>query len=349
MRQRAFSDMIEHRKWSSNLIRSFSFALVFFLCAVIAAAQNNAREVMQILPDTPVTLGISGNHMWKFDDAGSSTGDVRVRLEGDHIHVMERVERRAKQGGLDDEQVVIELARTEIFDDGVMVYVTWYPSKSHRSTKDPTPSITLTCDKANRTIVLEPIKAKIREPESVVFVLDASGSMSGTKLESAKAALAGAARALPQSSEVALVVLYDCDRVTRDCDFTKNISHLIEKADAVMASGGTPLGDAMDAAFRYLHAKATNPNDRRRIVVLSDGLASCGTDPGGVAAGWNTGNGGGQHVAIIGLELGDFESASLRELARKADGKYIDATSKTVEAAMLRATGSTLNHNEGDR
>lgn len=331
------------------MIRSLIFILTASLCTMFASAQNGAREILQVLPDSPVTLGLSGEHVWEFISTESQVGELRTRLEGTQIHVLEQVQRRAKQGGLDEEEVVIELARTEIFDDGVSVYVTWYPGKAHRASSAPTPPITLTCAKANRTIVLEPLKAKVREPESVVFVLDASGSMIGTKLDSAKAALASAARALPPSSEAALVVLYDCDRVTRDCDFTKNIPHLIDRSNAVVASGGTPLGDAMDAAFRYLHAKATNPNDRRRIVVLSDGLASCGADPGTVAAGWNAGNGGGQRVAIIGLELSETESSALRELAQKAHGKYIDATSKTVEAAMLRATGSMQIPDEGER
>ena len=349
MRMSLVFDIIPRTKRSSPVIRNIISVFMWMACTCIAAAQTAPREIVQVLPDAPFTLGLSGEYVWAFVAPESSAGELRMRLEGTQTHILERVERRAKQGGFGDEEVTTELARTEIFDDGVSVYVTWYPSKSHRASIEATPAITLTCPKANRTLVLEPIKAKIREPESVVFVLDASGSMMGTKLESAKVALASAARALPKSSEAALVVLYDCNRVSRDCDFTKNITHLIEKSEAVMASGGTPLGDAMDAAFRYLHAKATNPGERRRIVVLSDGLASCGADPGGVAAGWNAGGGDGQQLAIIGLELSDVESQSLRELAHKANGRYINATSKTVEAAMLRATGSLQDNGEGPR
>lgn len=301
-----------------------------------AWAQERTPEQMQLLPRSPVQLGLSSASKWRFSLPTVLPKPLRARLEGENLYILESISTAALSGGLGVKEIATELGRAEIFDDGVSVYVTWYPSRAYDSRKDQIPSIQLECPQEARELRIEPLRKVIREPESVVFVLDASGSMQGTKIESAKKALASAASKLPGKSESALVVLYDCSLVERLCDFTRDSSELIDKSKDIQATGGTPLGDAMSDAFDYLKSRAFYPANRRRIIVLSDGVSTCGVDPFTVADGWQK-NKVPPGFAIVGLELDENSSQTLKELAMRAQGEYIEATEETIENAMLQA------------
>jgi Ca-activated chloride channel family protein len=169
---------------------------------------------------------------------------------------------------------------------------------------------------------------ELYRPESIVFMLDASGSMRGKRLAEAKKAILEATAELHSQSEVAVFVLYDCGWIVHEVRFGDGRERLVEVVDGVEAFGGTPLGEAISQSFEYLHSAAKHPPDHRRLVVLSDGQSGCGVDPIGVVEGWDDDLRAAQGFNIVGIALGAADEAALKRLAEAAGGK-IDAGEET--------------------
>jgi hypothetical protein len=229
------------------------------------------------------------------------------------------------------------LGRIALFDDGVSLYATWTPSPGF-ARRAIAPIIVHEAG-TGLEYSLQPQAAEPEpepEPESVVFVLDASGSMAGERLAHAKKALVKAATGLPRGSDVALVVLYTCGQVRRELDFGPGSHRKLEDAvNAIQASGGTPLGDAMAEGFTYLHAHSRHAPDHRRIVVLTDGQSTCGQDPLTVVGGWN-GPGTRQGFIVVGVDLNQSDAGALRALAAAGKGKFQSVAGTDLEKSLPR-------------
>ncbi len=135
----------------------------------------------------------------------------------------------------------------------------------------------------NRLIELFNEKTEVKT--SVMFVLDASGSMDETEPGATQTRFAKARRDLlnalahqDDKTETALIVFHGCGNVLVSHKFTREAGSIGRALAGVTPAGGTPLAEATDAGQHYLHdhALATGP---RRMVLLSDGGESCGGDP----------------------------------------------------------------------
>ncbi len=121
-------------------------------------------------------------------------------------------------------------------------------------------------------------------PRDVTVVLDVSGSMSGTKLAQAKAALEQLLGSFGRTDRFRLVAFSNDVRAARD-DWTPASPAAIREAQRwvqrLTAGGGTNIAGALDEAFRL-----TSPEGRLPIVVfVTDGLPSVGErDPERIAA-----------------------------------------------------------------
>src|SRR5262245_8504171 len=121
-------------------------------------------------------------------------------------------------------------------------------------------------------------------PRDLSLVVDVSGSMSGAKLDQAKAALRQALGTLNSADRFRLVSFSSGVRNFRDGWSPVTSSTLREArqfVDALQAEGGTNIAGALDAALG-----ATVPEDRLPIVVfMTDGLPSVGEqEPDRIAA-----------------------------------------------------------------
>jgi Mg-chelatase subunit ChlD len=114
---------------------------------------------------------------------------------------------------------------------------------------------------------------------STVFVVDASGSMSGQKLASAKAAVRSALAAYPpdqKDEEWALIVFAGCGNIRLVQPFTTNPGDITSKL-TFSAGGSTPIAAAMAKAARYI--RRAGRGQEGRIILLSDGGENCHGDP----------------------------------------------------------------------
>ena len=112
-------------------------------------------------------------------------------------------------------------------------------------------------------------------PRDLTLVVDVSGSMSGTKLEQAKAALQQALGTLDPSDRFRVIAFSGAVRSFRDepvAATRANLADAREFVDGLAAEGGTNLAGALEAA---LHV----PGDAERlaqVILVSDGMPSVG-------------------------------------------------------------------------
>ncbi|KIX14403.1 VWA domain-containing protein [Dethiosulfatarculus sandiegensis] len=114
---------------------------------------------------------------------------------------------------------------------------------------------------------------------STVFVVDASGSMRGSKLTSAKAAVRAALSSYAPGQadeEWALIVFFSCGSIQLRQPFTTNPADITSRLD-FGASGGTPIARSMSKAAGYL--RSSGRGQTGRIILLSDGGESCRGKP----------------------------------------------------------------------
>ena len=189
---------------------------------------------------------------------------------------------------------------------------------------------------------------KAEDPASVIFVLDASGSMWGrmdgkAKITIAKEVMADLIDNIPAGFETGLIVYGhrrkgDCNDIEMVLPLgPHNPSAMKSKVRAIQPKGKTPLSAAVKQAaqaLRYTERRAT-------VILVSDGLETCNIDPCQLAAELaRTGVDFSVHVVGFGLSKGDQER--LRCLADQTGGLFLaaddaaslrDALNKTVEKA----------------
>jgi Ca-activated chloride channel family protein len=118
-------------------------------------------------------------------------------------------------------------------------------------------------------------EARATVPRDLTLVVDVSGSMSGTKLEQAKAALEQAIGTLGSNDRFRLIAFSSAVRRFRP-DFVpatrENLTDAREFIDALGADGGTNIAGALDAAL-----DAGGDAERLAIILfLTDGIPSVG-------------------------------------------------------------------------
>lgn len=118
-----------------------------------------------------------------------------------------------------------------------------------------------------------PVPASVGDPRSdiyVVLLLDASGSMQNVMPQAREAALA-ALKSLPVNARVSVIAFDDSQRVIND--FSNDFAEVGNRIQRVQATpgGATCLYDAAWDAIDRLDRSATRPQDRRALILFTDG------------------------------------------------------------------------------
>jgi Ca-activated chloride channel family protein len=170
-------------------------------------------------------------------------------------------------------------------------------------------------------------------PRDLSFVLDVSGSMSGEKIEQAKAALRQALATLGRADRFKLVAF--STRVVRFRDdyvtaTPENVQAAREFLDRLVADGGTNIAGALDAVLA-----SSSGADRLPVVVfVTDGNPTVGEQaPDRIAAG-AAGRIGGARIFTVGVGY-DVNTYLLDRLASEGHGsaEYV-APNANIETAM---------------
>jgi len=174
-------------------------------------------------------------------------------------------------------------------------------------------------------------------PRDLTLVVDVSGSMSGTKLEQAKAALAQALSALGPQDRFRVIAFSSGVTEFRSglTPATRpNLASAQEFVGALSAGGGTNIEGALDVALR----QATGGDRVSLVVFMTDGLPSVGqTQPDQIAAAAG-GRIGQSRIFTVGVGT-DVNTYLLDMLAKEGRGS---ATYVAPNANLEVAVGNLL-------
>lgn len=185
--------------------------------------------------------------------------------------------------------------------------------------------------------------------ENVMVVFDGSNSMWGqidgtAKIEIARGVMDNLLGDWVEERNVGLMAYGH--RTRGDCSDIELLvepgaqsrQSILDQINAITPTGKTPLTDAVEQA-----AKALSYTDQPATVVLiSDGLESCGRDPCALAAALEKGGVGfTAHVVGFGL-ANDEDAASLACIAEETGGQYISARDATELGDALSTVGSAV-------
>jgi Ca-activated chloride channel family protein len=166
---------------------------------------------------------------------------------------------------------------------------------------------------------------------ATIIVLDASGSMrerikGETKMDIAKRAVRELVESLPAETNLGLVVY--SHRKANDCaDIELMIppakvdkQAFIRAVTAIQPKGMTPLSAAVEFAANTLGYT----RQRANIILISDGLETCGKDPCATAARLKAA-GAGLTVHVVGFDLTAKEAKAIACIANTTGGRFLQA------------------------
>ncbi len=162
-----------------------------------------------------------------------------------------------------------------------------------------------------------------REPVSLVFLLDVSGSMSGPdRLPRAKAALHTLVDSLDARDSVAVVMYAGQTGIALDPTPGDQKAKINAAIDALQSSGGTNMSSGVDLAYG-LAERTMRPGRENRVIVLSDGDANIGSStPEALLEQIHGYAGRGITLSTIGFGVGNYQDAMMEQFADKGDGNY---------------------------
>jgi Ca-activated chloride channel homolog len=160
-----------------------------------------------------------------------------------------------------------------------------------------------------------------RTPVNVAFVIDRSGSMSGSRIMQARAAAISALRRLSKIDIASVVIFDDKIEVLVPARHVTDGAYFTDRIQQVMARGSTAIHAGVVEGANEVRRNKDN-RYLNRVVLLSDGLANVG--PRTPAEFEKLGRAllaEGISVSTIGLGLGYNEDLMLK-LARASDGNH---------------------------
>lgn len=175
-------------------------------------------------------------------------------------------------------------------------------------------------------------------PRDVSFVVDVSGSMSGQKMEQARAALRQALGTLGSQDRFQLIAFSSGVRHFRE-GFTpanaENLRAAREFVEALQADGGTNISGALEAAL----SSAVSQERLPLVLFLTDGVPSVGEQQPDRIAAMAAGRAGRSRIFTIGVGH-DVNTYLLDRLAKEGRGaaEYV-APEASVEVAIGNLMG----------
>lgn len=188
-----------------------------------------------------------------------------------------------------------------------------------------------------RVGVSNPAPTKDRDPVSLIFVVDVSGSMeSDNRLGLAKEVIGGIADQMKPADRAAIVTYASDVRVAREFTDGENARDLINTANNLRPGGST----YAEAGLRLAYDIASDEMNRGRnvrLVLLSDGVANVGaTGPQSilkVVDGYAQKN---ATLTTIGVGLsGNYNDVLLEVLANRGNGTYHYMADRTASDRFL--------------
>lgn len=181
--------------------------------------------------------------------------------------------------------------------------------------------------------------------KNILFIFDASGSMSaqipeGTKIDIARRVLSERVQKLPDSGIDAGLVVYghrqkgDCGDIEQRMKLKPlNKKMLIDSVQSIHPKGKTPIA----ASIRLAVDQLKELEDETTIILISDGQETCDPDPCAVVQQLKDTTGIKFILHVIGFDVNKEERRQLECLAEKGGGEYVPAPTAGKLDEALRA------------
>ena len=167
---------------------------------------------------------------------------------------------------------------------------------------------------------------------NVLFILDASNSMWGRvdgipKIETAKRVLVSLLRDLPTDTNIGIMAYgHRSEQDCRDVELLvpigpNNPDLLAKRIQTIQPRGKTPLTYSLNQSLPlFASLKGQNNN----VILVSDGIETCGGDPCQAAKKLSTA-GVGLKVHVVSFDVSDEERKQLECIAKEGKGRYFNA------------------------
>ena len=181
------------------------------------------------------------------------------------------------------------------------------------------------------------VRAEVRPPMEVVLVVDTSGSMAGSKIESARAAATTLVRSLKDGDMVALDSFSDEARTlvapTRLDMHTR--TEILRQIAQLVPAGSTNMFSGLSMAESQM-AAAPASHGLRRIVMISDGIANIGPSSPDVL-GSLAQNGLRFRAQVTSFGVGnDYDERTLNALSVRSSGRLYHIGEPREMSGILR-------------
>ena len=167
------------------------------------------------------------------------------------------------------------------------------------------------------------LDASERKPARLVFLVDVSGSMSGSgRLDLAKQSLSWLVGQLGPEDSVGLVTYAgSVARVLEPTPVTDE-ARILAAIDGLRSGGSTAMGSGIDIAYQ-MAAQGFVPGAENRVIVLSDGDANVGsTSHEQILEGIRGHAREGITLSTVGFGRGNYKDTMMEQLADEGDGNY---------------------------
>jgi outer membrane protein OmpA-like peptidoglycan-associated protein len=188
----------------------------------------------------------------------------------------------------------------------------------------------LNYDKLASYLEEKPQKVYKSDKDVLMFILDGSGSMTGrdgsgkVKIVAAKDMLKDISSQLDSNkTNVGLISFNDgCHSTELLIEPSNNdFDHVVKVSSAISPSGKTPLA----ASIRKAGDVLKNIDKKVNIIIISDGVETCGGDPVAEAKRLKSKYGIDAHIYVIGYSVDGSTKRALERLAQAGGGSYYSA------------------------
>jgi Ca-activated chloride channel family protein len=195
------------------------------------------------------------------------------------------------------------------------------------------------------TIGFSPAGLRAADIADTVLILDVSGSMWGlvggqSKISAARSAARTFVKSFPPAGRLGLMAYghrrkADCADIELIAPVaTLNPSVITSAIDALIPRGRTPIAESLKQAGQVLQSA----KGKSTIILVSDGIETCGGDPCAVAAALKK-SGAGLVAHVVGFDLNDNARRQLQCIASNTGGAYFDARdAEGLGKALQQAT-----------
>jgi Ca-activated chloride channel family protein len=191
----------------------------------------------------------------------------------------------------------------------------------------------------------EEISEQRRDPVTLTFVVDVSGSMAdGDRLGLLKDSIAILVESLDEDDTVAIVAYNTNARVVLDPTPGDDYRTITRAVDRLEPGGSTNTEEGLTLGYD-LADEAFDSTGINRVMLLSDGVANVGeTGPDGIFARIERAAGDGIDLLTVGVGLGNYNDVLMEQLADKTNGhyRYIDTIDEAERVFAEDLTGTLV-------